>query len=473
MDKMNQDNKLSLVPLTALVLGSMVGSGLFALPQNMAATTGTGAMLIAWLITLVGMLVFQTLSMRKPQLDAGVYSYAKAGLGSYMGFNSAWGYWISAWMANVAYMIVLCSALSFFYPTFDDGTNIPSLILNSVMLWGLTFLCLKGIKSASIINFISTVAKIFPILVFIIVVCWFFNFSQFKHDFWGVVNLGSVLQQVKGAMLVTVWAFIGIEGASVFSSRAKNRKDIGRATIIGFMLTFFMLALVSALSYGVLSQSELTLLKNPSTAGVLYKVIGPVGSVLMNIGLIISVLGALLAWIMIAAEVPYVAAYKDMLFPKTFTATNKSDSPKNSLFISAVCAQIYLFVANFYHSGYLATISMAATMILMPYFFSAIYAFQLVITGESYSELEKNIRRKDFIISLIAVIYGVWLIYAAGIKYLLLSSILYAFGLVVYYFARKQAKERLFAKNESIIAVILILVGIFSIYVLCAGKISL
>ena len=123
--------KLRLSALIALVVGSMIGGGIFSLPQNMAARAEVGAVLIGWAITAVGMLtlafVFQTLANRKPELDSGVYAYAKAGFGDYMGFSSAWGYWISAWMGNVGYFVLLFSTLGYFFPIFGEG-NTPAAI---------------------------------------------------------------------------------------------------------------------------------------------------------------------------------------------------------------------------------------------------------------------------------------------------------------------------------------------------------
>ena len=114
----DSSGKLKLGALVALVVGSMIGGGIFSLPQNMAASAGVGAVLIGWAITAVGMLtlafVFQTLANRKPDLDGGVYAYAKAGFGDYMGFSSAWGYWISAWLGNVGYFVLLFSTLGYF-----------------------------------------------------------------------------------------------------------------------------------------------------------------------------------------------------------------------------------------------------------------------------------------------------------------------------------------------------------------------
>lgn len=141
----------------------MVGGGIFSLPQNIAASASAGATLIGWLITGVGMLtlafVFQTLANRKPELDGGVYAYAKAGFGDYMGFSSAWGYWISAWIGNVSYMVLLFSTLGYFFPVFGEGNTLPAVIGASVLLWLLHFLVLRGIKEAAFINTVTTIAR--------------------------------------------------------------------------------------------------------------------------------------------------------------------------------------------------------------------------------------------------------------------------------------------------------------------------
>ncbi|HJE29021.1 MAG TPA: amino acid permease, partial [Pseudomonas nitrititolerans] len=142
--------RLRLGALVALVVGSMIGGGIFSLPQNMAASAGAGAVLIGWAITAVGMLtlafVFQTLANRKPELDTGVYAYAKAGFGDYMGFSSAWGYWISAWIGNVSYMVLLFSTLGLFFPVFGEGNSLAAIVCASLLLWGIHFLVLNGIR---------------------------------------------------------------------------------------------------------------------------------------------------------------------------------------------------------------------------------------------------------------------------------------------------------------------------------------
>ena len=221
--------QLKLGALVALVVGSMIGGGIFSLPQNMAASASAGAILIGWAITALGMLtlafVFQSLANRKPELDAGVYAYAKAGFGDYMGFSSAWGYWISAWIGNVSYFVLLFSTLGYFVPMFGEGNTLPAVIGASLVLWGVHFLVLRGIREAAFVNLVTTIAKIVPLILFIVITAVAFRLEVFTADFWGRGNieLGGVMQQVRSMMLVTVWVFIGIEGASIFSDRKSTR----------------------------------------------------------------------------------------------------------------------------------------------------------------------------------------------------------------------------------------------------------
>ena len=182
--------KLGLVALVALVVGSMIGGGVFSLPQNMAKGASPGAVVIGWLITGIGMLalafVYQGLSTRKPALDAGPYAYARAGFGDFVGFNSAWGYWLSAWLGNVSYVVLIFGALSYFYPAFGaEGNTTQAIIGASVVLWITHALILMGIRQAAIINVVTTIAKLVPILLFILLVAVAFNPPKFSLDFWG------------------------------------------------------------------------------------------------------------------------------------------------------------------------------------------------------------------------------------------------------------------------------------------------
>ncbi|VEF12504.1 arginine/ornithine antiporter [Pseudomonas fluorescens] len=469
--------KLRLGALVALVVGSMIGGGIFSLPQNMAASADVGAVLIGWAITAVGMLtlafVFQTLANRKPDLDGGVYAYAKAGFGDYMGFSSAWGYWISAWLGNVGYFVLLFSTLGYFFPIFGEGNTPAAVIGASLLLWGVHFLVLRGIKEAAFINLVTTVAKVVPLLLFVLIAIFAFRLDIFTADIWGVKNpdLGSVMNQVRNMMLVTVWVFIGIEGASIFSARAEKRSDVGKATVIGFITVLLFLVLVNVLSLGIMTQPELAKLQNPSMAAVLEHVVGHWGAVLISVGLIISLLGALLSWVLLCAEIMFAAA-KDHTMPEFLRKENANNVPVNALWLTNAMVQVFLIITLFSASTYLSLIYLATSMILVPYLWSAAYALLLAVRGESYEGFAAE-RRKDLIIGGIALIYAVWLLYAGGVKYLLLSALLYAPGAILFAKAKLELKQPVFTNVEKLIFAAVVVGAVVAAYGLYDGFLTL
>ncbi len=477
--------KLGVGLLTALVVGSMVGSGVFSLPQNMAAGAGATAITIGWAITGLGMialaLVFQGLAVRVPALDSGPYAYAKAGFGDFVGFNSAWGYWLSAWIGNVSYVVILFSALSYFYPAFGDGNTWQAIVAASVVVWTVHVLALNGVREAAIVNAVTTIAKVAPILLFIGLVIAAFKMAMFSGVEVPTVttgataptagpSLGSLFEQVKSTMLVTLWAFIGIEGASVVSARASNRRDVGTATITGLLVCLALYVSVSLLSLGILPRATLAALKNPSMAGVLETAAGPWGAGFINAAVVISVLGAYLSWTLLAAEVPFVAA-KDGTMPKAFATSNAAGSPTMSLWITNGFVQLVL-IATFYASAtYNALFLIASAAIMVPYVLSGGYALKLALTGEGYNTGEN--RTRDIIIGLVATTYGVWLLYAAGFKYLFLCAILYAIGILVHLWVRSERGEKAFNNSmELALAVALAVAGLAAAYLLWTGGLT-
>jgi arginine:ornithine antiporter/lysine permease len=464
---------LGLSLLVALVVGSIIGSGIFGLPQNMAAGAGAGAIVIGWGITGVGMLmlalVYQTLSRRKPELDNGVYAYARALSGEYVGFNSAWGYWVSAWIGNVGYLVAAFGALGYFYPAFGDGNTLAAVIGASVVVWVVHALVLRGIQGAAVLNAVVTLAKVVPLLLFIVLVALAFKADTFRLDFWGGAQLGSVLDQVKSTMLVTVWVFIGIEGASVYSARARRREDVGRATVAGFLICLLLLMSVSLLSLGIFTQPALATLKNPSMAAVLEGAVGTWGALLIYVGLIVSVGGGFLAWTLLAAESLFTPAGGGVM-PAWLARQNDKGVPANALWLSNAMVQAFLIVTLVSKASYLALISLSTAMILVPYLFSAIYGLVLARRGEGAPGAA---RRSDTPVAAFASVYCLWLLYAAGLKYLLLSALLYAPGAALYLLAKRQRAERAFTGREwAILAGLLLLAGVAA-WLLATGRLSL
>lgn len=470
--------RLGLGLLIALVIGSIIGSGIFGLPQNMAVGAGAGAILIGWAITGVGMLMlaftYQMLALRRPELDNGVYAYARALSGEYVGFNAAWGYWVSAWIGNVGYLVAAFGALGYFFPAFGEGNSAAAIIGASLVVWGVHFMVLRGIQGAAVLNAMVTAAKLLPLLLFIVLVAMAFQVSTFQLGFWGDPQLGSVLDQVRSTMLVTVWVFIGIEGASVYSARAARREDVGRATVIGFLVCLALLMSVSLLSLGILSQPELAALKNPSMAPVLEKVVGTWGAVLIYVGLIVSVGGGFLAWTLLAAESLFTPAGGGVM-PAWLAKQNDKGVPAHALWLTNGMVQVFLLVTLFSKASYLALISLSTAMILIPYLFSAIYGLKLAWLGKAGagSAAKQPHTPRDIPITALAAVFCVWLLYAAGLKYLLLSALLYAPGAAIYLVAKRQRAERAFTGREQVILALLLLMAARSAYMLWTGRLTL
>ncbi|MNZ95270.1 Arginine/ornithine antiporter [compost metagenome] len=279
------------------------------------------------------------------------------------------------------------------------------------------------------------------------------------------------MNQVRNMMLVTVWVFIGIEGASIFSARAEKRSDVGKATVLGFVIVLLLLVLVNILSLGIMTQPELAKLQNPSMAAVLEHVVGHWGAILISVGLVISLLGALLSWVLLCAEIMFAAA-KDHTMPEFIRKENANQVPANALWLTNACVQVFLIVTLFSSSTYLSLIYLATSMILIPYFWSAAYGLLLAVRGESY-EQDPGARNKDLFIAAIAVIYAIWLIYAGGLKYLLLSALLYAPGVILFAKAKREIGQPIFTNVEKIIFAAVVIGALVAAYGLYDGFLTL
>jgi arginine:ornithine antiporter / lysine permease len=457
--------KVSVLTLTGMVVGSMVGGGVFTLPQEFGAATGVLGAVIAWLVAGTGMLmlglVFQSLAVRRPDLDSGVYVYAKTGFGAYAGFNAAFGYWASNVAGNVFFMVFTMTTLGAFFPGLGQGNTLLAVVLASAGVWLFHFLIARGVRQATVVNRIVTIAKLVPILTFIVIVAVAFEAGTFADNFWGseARSVGSVFEQVKQTMLVTTFVFLGIEGASVYSRFARRREDVGRATILGFLSVLAVFASVTLVSYGVLPQSDLAGAKQPSMGSVLESVVGDWGSTFVSIGVIISVQGAYLAWTLINAEVLYMPARGDVM-PRFLTRDNAHATPIAALLTTTLDDALDFML------------KLDTALSLIPYLLAAGYALKLTITRETYTAADEPERRRQRAIASVAVIYSIFMLYAAGPKYLLLSAIVYAPGTLLYLLARREQGLRAFNRAEAAACAVLVVAAVLGVVLISIGSLE-
>ena len=472
------DQKLTRTALTAMVVGGMVGAGVFSIPRNFAMATGVYGALIAWTIAGLGMLmlafVFQTLASRKPDLDAGVYAYARAGFGPYLGFASAFGYWASACVGNVSYWVLIKSTLGAVFPFFGDGNTISAVAVSSVGIWAFYFLVLRGTKEAAAINKIVTIAKVIPLLLFLVLVLFAFKADVFAANLWGggeAGGYGNLFQQVKATMLVTVFVFLGIEGASNYSRFAQKREDVGFATVTGFLGVLALFASVSILSFGILPRPEIQALSQPSVGGVLAAAVGSWGAIFIGVGVIISVLGAYLAWTLMAAEVLSIAAKKGDM-PAFLAKENANQVPSNALLMSTLLVQAVLAATLFSADAFTFALSLCSHLSLLPYLLSAGYLLKLVLTRETYAPTDAEFK-KDMIVAVLATVYSVFLVYAGGMKFLVLSFLIYAPGTLLYLKTRNEQKKQVFTMGEWVIFGVFVAGALYALVGLITGYIRI
>ncbi|GAA3469438.1 basic amino acid/polyamine antiporter [Nonomuraea roseola] len=469
--------KLPLLTLTAMVVGSMVGAGVFSLPRNFAQATGVLGALIAWTVAGVGMLmlafVFQTLAVRKPDLNAGVYAYAKAGFGEFPGFFSAFGYWASACVGNVTYWVLIKSTVGAAVPGFGEGDTLLAVAVSVVGVWAFHFMIVRGVKEAAAINKIVTIAKLVPLLLFVVILIVAFKADVFGANFWGGQqrSAGALFEQVKATMLVTVFVFLGVEGASVYSRYARRREDVGRATVLGFLSVLALFASVTILSYAALPKAELTGLRQPSMAGVLESVVGGWGAALISVGLIVSVLGAYLAWTLMAAEVLFVAARDDDM-PAFLKRENRQGAPVAALVMTSVLITAVLAITLFSDDAFTFTLKLCSSLSLVPYLLAAGYALKLTLTRDGY-EREAQARRKDLVVAALAVVYTAFLIFAAGLEFLLLSFVIYAPGTILFIITRRERGRRVFSPAELVLFVVAVVGAVVGVAGLASGLITI
>lgn len=460
-----EQNKIGTFRLAGIIISAIVGAGIFNLMKEMASTASAGVNILGWIVAGIGIgslaLCMVNLSQVRPDLNAGIFSYAKEGFGDYLGFNSVWGYWISVIIGNVAFGTLLFSALGYFFPVFGNGQNIASIIGASVVLWIMHVMIVSGLDKATLLNTIVLIAKLVPITIFIVIVIAAFNKGIFIHDFWGLNSRHpmSILAQLKGTMLSTMWVFIGVEGAVVFSGRAKHKKDVGKATIIGFTTVALIYAAVTIFSYGIMSRAQLAKLPNPAMAYVLEAVIGKPGAIIINIGVIITVFGAWIANTLLAEEVAFQAG-KQGLFPKYFAKENKHHMPGHSMLITDILVQILLlsFLITSQAYSFLSQLSSAAVLLS----YTLVALFQVKETYLTRGKYRQTFGKNMFI-GILTTIYMFWMIYASGTSYILLTILTLIPGTIIYAYVRHNDNKQIFTKYEWLIFAIFMILFVIAL----------
>ena len=471
---------IGLIGLIGMVISSCIGSGVFAITGQLAGVASPGAVLIAWLIVGVGFLAlaFSLNNLTEKRSDLhGIFSYADAGWGPLAGFISGWGYWLSAWLGNVAFATMMMSTIGYFYPAFLPGNTIPCIIIASIVMWALTYLVIRGVESAAFLNAIVMVCKVAAIAVTLIFGIFMFNAGIFTADFWGNVYdnavaagqygpdaapLGGVGTQIFNCMIIMMWCFVGIEGASVMSSRAARKTDVGKATLIGFICLMLIYVGASVLPYGYMSSTEVAALDYPALVYVFSSMAPGWGGPFISIAIIISILGSWLSFTILPAETTSeMADYK--LLPASWGKLNSHNAPSMSLLIVGACTQAFLIVLLFSADAYDFAFSMCTVAIVITWAFAAAYQAKWGVQNKNMVQAA---------IGFVAVAFQVIGVLFNGWSFLLLTCVGYIPGFFIYVKARKDYGNAITMCEKVCMGVVSAL-GVLSLVLLAMGVISI
>ena len=471
---------IGLIGLIGMVISSCIGSGVFAITGQLAGVASPGAVLIAWLIVGVGFLAlaFSLNNLTEKRSDLhGIFSYADAGWGPLAGFISGWGYWLSAWLGNVAFATMMMSTIGYFYPAFLPGNTIPCIIIAFIVMWALTYLVIRGVESAAFLNAIVMVCKVAAIAVTLIFGIFLFNAGIFTADFWGNVYdnavaagqygpdaapLGGVGTQIFNCMIIMMWCFVGIEGASVVSSRAARKTDVGKATLIGFICLMLIYVGASVLPYGYMSSTEVAALDYPALVYVFSSMAPGWGGPFISIAIIISILGSWLSFTILPAETTSeMADYK--LLPASWGKMNAKNAPQLSLLIVGACTQAFLIVLLFSADAYDFAFSMCTVAIVITWAFAAAYQAKWGVQNKNMVQAA---------IGFVAVAFQVIGVLFNGWSFLLLTCVGYIPGFFIYVKARKDYGNAI-TMGEKVCMGVVSALGVLSLVLLAMGVISI
>ena len=415
--------QIGLIVATALVLGNMIGSGVFLLPASLAPYGGYS--LIGWLISACGALllagVFYRLAKRAPR-PGGPYAYSREAFGDCIGFLVAWMYWIGLVGGNAAIAVAFASYMSALIPAIG-ATPLFGALAAVAAIWVLTAVNIAGVRSAGAVQVVTTVLKISPLLALAL-----FGFAHFDpHFLVPGLHAGSPLSAISISVAATLFAFIGVECATIPAGHVRDpERTIPRATLLGTVIAAVVYIACTAAVMGVLPAAELAKSQTPfADAGRLLW--GGWAGLLIAGAAAISCFGALNGWILISGQFPQAVA-KDGLFPRFFARESTQATPALGLLVAAVLTSL-LVLAN-YTRGMVAMFTfillLTTLSIVIAYLFCAMADIVLA------RRAGRAMPVRDLVLACAAFAFSMWAVIGAGEDAVYWNFVLLALGIPLY-----------------------------------------
>jgi basic amino acid/polyamine antiporter, APA family len=419
---------------TSLVIGNMVGAGVYLLPATLAPFGPLG--IIAWGLTAIGAMclavVFAKLGHIFPK-TGGPYAYCNSAFGDFIGFQTAWAYWVAAWIGNAALALACVSYMTVFWPELKTNPML-SFGVSLAILWFLTWVNVKGVKQAGIIQLVTSVLKLLPLFFLVVVGIFYIDPANFE-----VLNptTESNFSILTAAATLTLWSFIGVESATIPADHVVNpKRTIPIATILGTSIAavIYIIAMIAVM--GILPMDQLKDSAAPF-ADAAAAIFGSWAGTVIAISAIISAFGALNGWVLLQGQVPMAAA-RDGVFPKVFAKMNKNDTPAFGLIISSILISILMYF-NFEESlvdQFTFVILLATLNVLIPYLYSSFAGILLFL--QNPKEFSKKTLTIYVTVGVIAALYSLWAIYGSGRDMVFYGSFVLFGGIPVYVWMRSK-----------------------------------
>ena len=424
---------LGLWTAIALVVGNMIGSGLFLLPSALASYGA--AALLGWGISIVGALalavVFARLGQRNPR-RGGPYAFAHQAFGPAAGFVVAWSYWISTWCGNAAIAIAFAGYFGALVPA-TTSTPLRAAATALVALWVCTLANLAGVRSAGRVQLVTATLKLLPLAAIAFVGIWSIEpaalqpFNRSGGNPWSVAIATAAL---------TLWAFLGLESATIPAEDVGNpRRTIPRATLIGTTIAACATLVACMVVVALVPEATLTTSSAPF-ADAAAQLWGAQAGSLFAAAAAIACFGALNGWVLVQGQVPLAAA-DDGVFPALFARRDANGTPVSGLAVGSLMATI-LIVANYQQSlvglfTFSILVSTGAT--LVPYLFCSAAEWRL-------SSMDRTIGARDGRpLAGFAVLFSAAALLGTGLEALGWGAALLLAGVPVYLWQRRKAAQ--------------------------------
>jgi APA family basic amino acid/polyamine antiporter len=423
------ENKLGLWTSTSLVIGNMVGAGVFLLPAALASFGSIS--LFGWVVSAIGALllakIFSRLSTLVPNADGGPYAYTRNGFGNFAGFIVAWGYWISCWCTNATIAVSLVSALSTFFPILAVNSFV-AILTGLSAIWLLSWINTLAIKESGKLQLATTILKLIPLVAVAVGGLFFIRWKNFLPF---NISGGSDFSAITASATLTFFAFLGIECATIPAGNVKDpEKTIPRATMIGTIITTLIYILGTISVMGIIPARVLQHSGTPF-ADAAELIWGKNAQYWIAAGVAIAAFGALNGWILIQGQISYSIA-KDKLFPSVFEKVNKNGMPALGIIIGSILVSVCM-IMNF-TKGLVEQFQLLALLttltVLVPYLFSVAAYFIFIHRQKNTGWLK---RIQTVLLALPAFAFCIWAVIGSGKTVIMYGSVLLLAGIPFYF----------------------------------------